>query len=190
MNSSARVRDDLGYVAGVLRRHDHYRGVPAIYFMWAAITLVGFALPDFAPRSAGPYWLVMGIGGGLLSWWLGVRTARRAGINDHALGQRYARHWVIAGIGYLLAALPLIIGQAPATTGNAAFLLVGGLAYALAGVHLERPLWWIGLLMLLAYVVMVIFQPPYAWTITGAVIALSLAGCGWTAIGSCTPAAS
>jgi len=181
MNSSERIRDDLDFVAGVVRQQERGRGLPTIYFLWAAITLVGFALPDFAPAAAGPYWFCTGIGGGPLSWWLGARAGRRAGFNDQALGRRYAWHWTLAGVGFLLAALPLIVGQVPAATGTSAFLLVSGLVYALAGVHLERQLLYVGCLMLAAYVVMVIFQPRYVWTITGVVIALSLIWSGLVA---------
>jgi hypothetical protein len=169
------------YVASAVRRQEHPSGAPAIYFLWAAVVLVGFSLPDFAPHAAGPCWFIAGITGGLLSWWLGARAGRKAGINDKDLGWRYGAHWMIAGFGFLLAGLPLIVGQVSIVAGTSSFLLVGGLVYALAGVHLERPLLWSGLLMLAAYVVLVIFQPPYVWTITGATIALSLAWAGWAA---------
>lgn len=179
MTTSDRIRDDLEYVASTVRRQEDHRGVPAIYFLWAAIVLVGFALPDFAPRAGGPYWFVAGTAGGLLSWWLGHRAGRKAGINDKAMGRRYGWHWMIGGFGFLLGGLPMILGQVTPQDGSASFLLVGGLVYALAGVHLERPLLWSGLLMLVAYVVTVVFAPPYVWTITGVAMALSLAWAGW-----------
>lgn len=181
MAGNESIRDDLNYVASTVRRQEYRSGVPAIYFMWAAIVLVGFALPDFASRAAGPYWFVTGTAGGLLSWWLGDRAGRKSGFNDKAMGRLYGWHWMIGGFGFLLAGLPVIVGQVSIVTGSSSFLLVGGVVYALAGVHLERPLLWSGLLMLAAYVVMIIFQPPYVWTFTGATIALSLAWAGWSA---------
>lgn len=181
MSANESIRDDLNYVASTVRRQEYRSGVPAIYFLWAAIVLVGFSLPDFAPPVTGPYWFVTGIVGGLLSWWLGARAGRRSGFNDKAMGRRYGWHWMIGGFGFLLAGLPVILGQVDISVGTSSFLLVGGLVYALAGVHLERPLLWSGLLMLAAYVVMVIFQPPYVWTITGVAIALSLAWAGLAA---------
>lgn len=93
-----------------------------------------------------------------------------------------AGNWSIAGFGFLLAGLPALLGQVSIVSGTSSFLLVGGLVYALAGVHLERPLLWSGLLMLVAYVVMVIFQPPYVWTLTGVTIALSLLWAGLAAV--------
>ena len=181
MTTNESIRDDLDYVANTVRRQENRSGVPAIYFLWAAITLVGFALPDLAPRATGPFWFVAGTAGGLLSWWMGTRAERKEGINDKELGRRFAWHWAIAGTGFILAGLPIIIGQVSPPAGTAPFLLVGGLVYSLAGVHLERPLLWSGLLMLAAYVVMVVFAPSYVWTITGLLIALSLVWAGWAA---------
>ena len=178
MTSAEQLKQDLDYVASAVRRQDRCSGVPEIYFLWAAIVLAGFALPDFAPRYAGPFWLAAGIGGGLLSWWLGERDARRNGVYDVALGRRHGYHWLIGGIGFVLCALPMLGGRAEIGSVVSNFLLVAGLVYALAGVHLERPLLFSGLLMLAAYAVLVVFAPPYVWTITGVVIALSLVWAG------------
>ena len=175
------IQQDLDYVASAVRRQDRCTGVPAIYFLWAGIVLVGFALPDFRPQLAGAFWLVAGIGGGLLSWWLGERDARRRGVNDVALGRRYGMHWTIGGVGFFLSALPMITGTDDPGQVVSSFLLVAGLVYALAGVHLERPLLWSGLLMLASYLVLVLFAPPYAWTITGLVIAVALTWSGLAA---------
>lgn len=181
MSANQNVRDDLDYVANTVRQQEYLSGVPEIYYLWAAIVLVGFALPDFVPQAAGLFWFVAGIGGGLLSWWLGARADRKIGINDKAMGRRYGWHWSIGGVGFVLAALPMMAGQVSPPQGTASFLLVGGLVYALAGVHLERPLLWSGLLMLTAYAVMVLLAPPYVWTITGVLIALSLVWAGLVA---------
>jgi hypothetical protein len=175
------LRDNLDFVSRVAHHSDQPRGVPALYFLWAVLVAIGFALPDFAPRAAGPYWFVAGIGGGLLSWWQGDRHARKAGFNNKALGRRYAMHWTLGGVGFLLAALPFFTGRVELATATGSFLLVGGLVYGLAGVHLERPLLWSGLLMLAGYAVLEIFAPPWLWTITGIVIAISLLWAGLAA---------
>lgn len=178
MTSADQIKQDLDFVANAVRRHDRDAGVPAIHFLWAAIVLVGFALPDFAPRTAGAFWFVAGIGGGLLSWWLGARDDRRSGLRDIERGKRYGLHWLIAGAGFVLCGLPMAFGRADLDSGASSFMLVAGLVYALAGVHLVRPLLWIGLLMLAAYAAMVIAAPPYAWTISGIVIAIGLVCAG------------
>lgn len=181
MTRNEQLQQDLDYVAGAVRRRDRPVGVPAIYFLWAAIIAIGFALPDFAPRRLNLFWLVAGVGGGALSWWLGARAERRSGINDRELGMRYGLHWGIGGIAFALTFLPLLLGRVSPQQGGAQFLFTTGLLYAMAGVHLERALLWSGLLMLAAYVVLTLFAPPYAWTITGLVIALALAWAGFSA---------
>ena len=181
MPSHEQLQQDLDYIAGAVRRRDRPVGVPAIYFLWAAIIAVGFALPDFAPRGTNLFWLVAGVGGGLLSWWLGARAEQRKGINDRELGLRYGLHWGIGGIAFLLTALPMFVGRISPQQGGAGFLFTTGLLYALAGVHLERSLLWSGLIMLAAYGVMTAFSLPYTWTISGIVIALSLAWAGLAA---------
>lgn len=177
MTPADKLSSDLDYVARAVRRNDRAAGVPSIYFLWALLVAIGFALPDFRPAWAGPYWLVAGIGGGLLSWWLAVREERRCGTIDRDLGRRFGLHWLIGGIGFLVCWLPVLRG-APIETMAGNFLLVGGLVYALAGIHLERPMLWSGLMMLAAYVVLSVFAPPYTWTITGLAIGLSLLWAG------------
>src|SRR3546814_201742 len=181
MTTEDRIRQDLDYVTSTVRRERVGRGVPAVYFLWASIVPPGFALIDFFPQSAGLYWCVFGIGGGALSWWLGMRDGRRHGFNDSALGRRYALHWAIAAAGFMLAMLPAAVGLVDVDGALPGFLLVGGLVYALAGVHLERPLLWVGVLMLAAYVVLVLLAPPHLWTVAGVMIALALV---WTGIAS------
>src|SRR5687768_2270155 len=126
MTTADQIKQDLDFVANAVGRHDRDAGVPAIHFLWAAIVLVGFALPDFAPRTAGAFWFVAGIGGGLLSWWLGARDARRTGLNDSERGKRYGLHWLIAGIGFVLCGLPMMFGRVDPGTGATSFMLVAG----------------------------------------------------------------
>lgn len=173
MTDATRLRDDLDYVANAVRRSDRSAGIPAIYFMWAAIVAVGFFLPDFAPTAALPFWIVCGIGGGLASWWLAERDSRRRGAMDRAEGLRHGWHWTICGLAFLVCWLPVLRG-APLEAAVGNFLLVAGLGYALAGVHLERPLLWSGLIMLAAYAVLNIVALPYTWTATGLMVALAL----------------
>ena len=182
MTTADRVKEDLDYVASAVRRQDRPSGIPLLYFMWAGLVLVGFSLPDFAPRYAGLYWFFAGIGGGLFSWWMGARDERKHGINNTELGNRYGFHWLIGGVGFLLAGLPMMLGRVPADSGAATYLLVGGIVYSLAGVHLDRPILWSGLLQLAAFLMLTIFQFPYTWTITGIVIALSLTWAGLTTL--------
>ena len=173
MTKTEQLQQDLDYIAGAVRRREQPTGIPALYLFWAAAVLVGFASSDFMPRITGLYWLVIGIGGGLFSWWMGNRDDRRRGIRDQELGRRHGLHWMIGGIGYFLTALPMFMHGA-SNDRAAGFLLTTGLVYSLAGVHLERPLLWCGLLAFAGYVALVALSLPYAWTITGALIAACL----------------
>ena len=78
---------------------------------------------------------------------------------------------------------PMALGRVDVGSGVTSFMLIAGLVYALAGVHLVRPLLWVGLLMLAAYAAMIIASPPYAWTISGIVIASGLLWAGFVALG-------
>lgn len=176
MVDTQQLQQDLDYVQAAMRRRERPVGVPAIYLFWAVAVLVGFASADFVPWATGAYWFVVGIGGGLLSWWLAVRDGRRRGVCDAELGRRYGLHWTLGGVAYVLTALPLFLHQPVANaTAAAPFLLTTGIVYGLAGVHLERPLLWAGLLAFAGYAALVLFALPYAWTITGVLIAICLA---------------
>lgn len=175
--ATEQLQQDLQYVANAVRRNERDTGEPAIYYLWAAIIAVGWSLPDFAPTLAAPYWIVFGIGGGLASWWYAARSARRRGTRDAALGRRWGWHWLIGGVGFAICWLPLVHG-APiqAIVGN--FMLVAGLVYLFAGLHLERGLLGSGALILLGYVVLSLFPVRGVWTAAGILVALALVWAG------------
>ena len=180
MTSIDGIKEDLEYVANAVRREEHDAGPPYIYYLWAVLVAVGFALPDFAPRWAGPYWFVVGPAGGIASWWLGARYGARIGINDAALGRRYAYHWGLVMVAFVLVFVPAFTGEAEPAAAAKNVLLVAGLAYGLAGVHLERPLLWSGLLMFAGYVALSLLSLPYLWTAIGLVVAIALIIAGVT----------
>ena len=180
MTAIDRVKEDLDYVANAVRREERDDGVPIIYYMWAVLVAVGWALPDFAARWTGLYWIIVGPAGGVLSWWIGARRSARVGINDTALGRRYAYHWLLVLLAFFLVFLPAVTGKVGAEAAAINVLLVTGLAYTLAGVHLERPLLWSGLLVFAGYVAMSLLDLPYLWTTTGLIVAASLLLAGLT----------
>lgn len=178
MSPSDSIKQDLQYVANAVRHRDRSPGVPAIYYLWAVLVLVGFSLPDFAPQYAAKFWLVANIGGGLLSWYLGHRDSMKSGIRDAGLGRRHGLHWLAGGVAFLGVALPALVGRADMAHVAYNFMLIAALVYTLAGVHLERPLLWSGVVMFIAYAVLVISNSPYAWTYAGIATAISLAWAG------------
>ncbi len=182
MNTTRSAHENLDYVADVVQRENLASGTPSIYFLWAVIVLVGFALPDFAPKLAGLYWFICGTAGGFVSWFLAAHDAKAKGVHNKRLGRRYGFHWLVTGIGFILAALPMITGVIDPANGASLFLLVGGIGYCLAGIHLERGILPGGILMLVAYVLLLLVHPPYIWTLSGIAVAIALAWAGVNAL--------
>ena len=178
MNTKTSLEKDLQFIAGAVRRGQRKPGHPVIYFLWAALILIGWTLPDFAPQYAAMFWIIAGPAGGLLSWWLGQRSAIAEGELDRDLARRYGLHWLISGMALFAVFLPLASGNAADGYSSAIFgrqfLLVIALVYALAAVHLERGLAASAVIMGAGYVVLTIWSPPYLWTTMGIVVALSL----------------
>ncbi|HEV8337517.1 MAG TPA: hypothetical protein VGR67_13975 [Candidatus Polarisedimenticolia bacterium] len=173
MAEMERIENDLHYVRNVVQKAERQKSPAGIYWLWAAIVLIGFALPDFAPRYTGIFWMLAGPAGGALSAYLGWRDARRLGFFRREEGIRHCLHWG-AMMGVILLSVPLATrGVLPGAGLGKVILLLVTLAYLLAGVHLERPLGFIGIVMAAGYVAL-FFIPAYGWTVLGALVALSL----------------
>jgi hypothetical protein len=167
-----RLEDDLGFVRASVDRVP--LGMPpALYFLWGTLTLCGFALADVDPGWLPLYWTIAGPGGAILSAFLGWRHQRKAGHLDGALGRRHALHWGTLLCVILLGTFMVRAGRIAGDAFGAVVLLLLAQAYIHAGLHLDRPMSWIGLLLAAGYVV-VLAVASYAWTITGAVIAFAL----------------
>lgn len=177
MPANNRIENDIRYVRGLVSESDRGASPTAIYLMWAAIVLVGFPLADFSPRYVGLFWMIAGPAGAVASLLLGWRHSVRMGQVRHDVGIRHALHWV----GLLVAAFLVVPLGATDTIAwsvvHRVILLVLAFGYYLAGVHLDRPLLWVGLLMIAAYVAL-FFIEAYKWTIVGAAVAVALAAAG------------
>ena len=167
------LREDLDYVREVVERADTAREPRAIWYLWALISGVGFALIDFVPERVGAYWAVAGPVGFLLSAWLGARHARSRGQVSEREGWKYLLHW-----GGLLLAILLLVplgatGVLSMETLPRVILLLVAFTYYLAGVHLSRPGLWVAGLLAVGYVSL-FFLDRYAWTLIGGLIAVAL----------------
>lgn len=170
------VQSDVNFVREVIARSEHSHGSPAsIYLLWAALILVGFPLVDFAPRYSGAFWMIAGPIGGLISFFLGRRASLKAGLIRKSEGVRYALHWMGLMGAILLLVLYFAFGRGTLShdTFGQILLLLLAFAYFMAGVHLDRPMLWAGLLMAAGYVTL-IFVSAYTWTITGVVVAMAM----------------
>lgn len=140
---------------------------------WAAIGLVGFALIDFAESRVGLYWAVAAPLGTLISAFLGWRHARQQGQVSREEGIRHVLHWTAMMAAIFLSVLMALRGSLTWRGVSQTALLIVALGYFLAGVHLERPLRLVGLLMAVGYVA-TLYIPGYTWTLVGVLLAAGL----------------
>ena len=180
MEVSERVKDDLDYVRGAIERTGNVH-VPAVYLIWAAICLVGFGMPDFIANgwvgwsynAIGWYWAVTGPAGFLASWWLSARANERAGQMSQRAGLRWALHWAAFGATGVLGIALALLGHVNWEVYGALWVLLLALSYTLAGVHLERRLLSIGLMLGVGYLT-ILFLPNYGWIAAGLLTAVAL----------------
>jgi hypothetical protein len=177
MTQLEQVEGDLRFVRGALTASERTGSPAAIYFLWAAAALVGFSLVDFRRDLLGAYWSVVGPAGFALSWFLGWRHARRSGQLSIAKGGRQALHW--GGMLVVIALAAMLPGRGVVSWDvmNALILLILAFGYFTAGVHGDREMLWIGVLMAAGYV-LVSVVPAYAWTAVGVALAVALAVAG------------
>jgi len=175
--NDARIGDDLEYVRDVVRQSKAASGPASIYFLWAVISLVGFSLPDLAPRWVGRFWIVASPAGFLLSAILGYRYHGSIGQVSRELGYRHMLHWGSLLVIIFAAAGLGIAGVVSWDHFGQVILLLLALSYFLAGVHLDRAMVWIGLLVFIAYFA-TFAMPRWGWTISGVGVALGMMAAG------------
>jgi len=173
MESTRRVEEDLEYVRDVVGRGEGFGAPQSIWFLLAAIVLVGCTLVDVAPRHVPAFWMLAAPVGFIASMWLGWRSARSAGIESRRDVNTHLFHW-----GGMLLAIFLLVPLAATgplsgpAMGQAALVLVA-LGYFLAGIHIAKPFIWIAPLVVVGYALTFVLD-AWAWTITGALMAVGL----------------
>jgi hypothetical protein len=176
------IKDDLAFVRAAIDRGRDDRGTAPSYVLWAAIIGIGFALPQFWPQAAWPFWVVAVVTGGIASVWLGNRYAKQRGVQDPAVGRRHAAHWLLSGVAMAVPMTAIWLGRVEAAAAAPMVLSTVGLAYALAGMHLHPPLRWAGFALLAGAVVMLLWPTQHVWTATGFTVAAALAVGGFVAL--------
>lgn len=180
MAASERMKDDLAYVRGAVERTKGVH-VPSVYLLWAVISLVGFSMPDFIANgwvgwsysAIGWYWAVMGPVGFAASWLLSARANARAGQMSRRASIRWGLHWAAFGATGILGIALALSGHVGWEVYGALWVLLLALSYTLAGVHLERRLLPIGLMLGVGYIT-ILFLPDYGWIAAGALTAVAL----------------
>jgi len=173
MDQIQQLKGDLHFVRAAVDRADYGPAPSAIYFLWAALCLCGFALIDVAPEWVGTYWSIAGPAGFVVSAVLGWHYGRRDGGSSRATGVRHLLHWgAMLGAIFLAGLLPMT-GTLAWEDLNRTILLILALGYFLAGVHLDHAMLWVGLVMAGGYVA-VLLVSAYAWTFVGVALAVAL----------------
>ena len=179
MTNSEELRADIAYVRAATDRSDA-RTIPAIYLLWAVIGLCGFALVDFVDDHhwIGRYWVAAAPIGFCLSVWLGIRASRHAGQADRRTGIRWSLHWLAFLVAGALGGALVAAGYLEWPGFGSLWVLLLGLSYFQAGLHLDRRCLLIGGVLAASFVV-TLFVPSYAWTVAGVMMAAALT---WQAV--------
>ncbi len=176
MNDKQKLTEDIAYVRAAAERSASVQ-IPAIYLIWAVLCLCGFALVDFVgPGSAwiGLYWMIAGPVGFGLSWWFAKRASRDAGQADVREGRLWVFHFVGFGATGLLGFGLVATGQLTWPGMSSLWILLLALTYFLAGLHLDRRLLPIGLLLGVGYII-TLALPAHGFTLVGVLVAIALA---------------
>ena len=180
MTDTASIKDDIAYVRAAAERSQPGH-VPAIYLIWAVICLCGFTLVDLVgPGSSliAIYWFIAGPVGTALSWWLAVRAGRQTGQADRRAGKRWAGHFLSFFAVGLLGMGLVPAGQLSWSGVGSLWILILALTYFLAGLHLERRLMPVGIILAVGYL-FTLYVPEYGFTTAGVMVAVALVAQAW-----------
>jgi peptidoglycan/LPS O-acetylase OafA/YrhL len=178
MTETRQLQDDLHYVRHIVTQRDRQLppGTAAIYYVWAAYTLIGYTLIDLAPRYSGPFFAIGGFAAGILSAFIGYRASRRSGEYDSHTNRAAGLHWgggVILSIAATIALTAVIPPLREKTYAGQLTVVMIGIVYYLAGIHFDRTFLWLGPILILGGIC-VAFIPHYGWTLLGLIIAAGL----------------
>jgi hypothetical protein len=175
MSETEQLAQDLEFVRDAVERRGRKPAATpfAIGLLWGLIALAGCVFNDFDPRHCWIYWLCVPPVGYAVSTMIGGRQAFALGEWDHELGMRHAMHWSClfwVGIPIILLA---VTGRINGWTMGQLMLLLSGVVYYLAGVHLDRRFLVPGI-ALVAGAAALTYVTRYAWTVVGVVVCVSL----------------
>ena len=174
MTNIDKLREDVAYVRAATDRSE---SVPfsSIYALWAVIILFGFPISDFFDDKSWNrwYWLVATPVGFILSMWLGSRASARIGQADMERGMRWVKHWLAYVVAGVLGGLLVTGGKLSGSGIGALSVLLLALSYFYAGLHLDRRLLPVGIIIGICFPI-VLYLPGYGSTASGVVIAGAL----------------
>ncbi len=174
MTDINKLRDDVAYVRAATERSENV-SFRSVYVLWAVIILFGLPISDFVDDKSWIrwYWLVATPVGFLLSMWLGSRASARIGQADMEIGMRWVKHWLAYVVAAVLGGLLVTAGKLTGSGMGALSVLLIALAYFYAGLHLDRRLIPVGILIGICFPI-VLYLPSFGSTASGVVIAGAL----------------
>lgn len=134
---------NLQYITEILQLSEGPNNAPTIYFLWGCIVFFGYVIAEYHLESITGYWLIAAPIGFLASIWLGIRHSKKVGQRNNAQGNLYIKHFAI---------MLLFIFLAIFTHNIESILLLIGIGYCLAGIHLDKFMLWVGIVFGLVYV--------------------------------------
>ena len=164
---------DLGYVRDLVEKSDRRPTPSAVFLLWAAIILVGFALVDLARSWVGYFWMLAAPLGTLASALLAHRAGKSRGQLRRETSVRHALHWCGMLVVIALAVTLVVRGHVPRAELGRVILLIVALGWWTAGVHFDRTFLLFGGIMMLGLVGTLVF-PLYAWTTLGVLLSAGL----------------
>ena len=169
---------DVAFVRGAVAKREAKPRPSAIFYYWAVYVLIGFPMVNFLPQYSG---LFFGIGTLVGIVFSGI-TARLhfARVGEVDVGERIRGgiHWVTGMV--VAAAVPIILANMKMISSDMAgqfSCILVGLVYLMAGIHIDRPFFWMGLLLIVGGTCLGLV-PGYGWTVLGILLGVSLLATG------------
>jgi hypothetical protein len=178
MRARDKLRTDFEYVRSVVDEAEYDSSPAAIYWLWAAISLVGFPLYDYDPRAGSLFWSFAGPLGGLASFLIGSAWSRRVGRGSARIARYHALHWAGLLVAIFLAVALASRRDLGSDVAAQMILLVLAFGYYVAGIYLVRRMLWIGLLLAACFIATLAFE-QLGLTFVGVLLAASLALSTW-----------
>ena len=175
MGQTGHIQQDLAYVRGVVEGRERDQRTPVgIALTWSAYMLVGFTWLDFDPHRAAWFLVLASPIGFALSWLIGSRARWKLGEWDKRVGRRHLLHWGGSFLAFAAVLWLAFAGRLDGGTLGQVILIMVGLAYLHAGVHLAMRLFlWLGPMMMIGAVAL-IYIDQWGWTGLGILVSVGL----------------
>jgi hypothetical protein len=172
MTQPNQLQDDLSFVRDVVARRDRSPLVFSTpYYIWAVYVLIGYCLLDVNAHWANWFFLLAWFPAGAATGIAKHFWIRKHGEVDAVMSRKHKLHFQVGGMLAVAAVIGLACcapGFRGEITGQVCVILFG-MIYFLAGVHLDRSFLWLGPVLIVGGIV-VGFVPHYGWSALGVVI--------------------